>query len=81
MIEPVDQPFDESLLKRIVGTQQGDQFDETLRGMAKGMATYYRSLMESGLPQQMAEEMTLDYHWLFTGSLMFKNGGLPPRSY
>lgn len=74
-------PFDDSVLKSLIGTSQGDQASEGMANLAKAIAVYYQALMAADMPQEMAEELALDYHWLMIGGSIFKDGGLPPRSY
>lgn len=76
-----DKPFDDTTLGKILAAKTSDDAQVSYREMGAMMARYYQGMIEGGLSQELAEEMVLDYHWLFVGGMTFKNGGLPPRSY
>ena len=42
-----------------------EQFETTLESFAPLMATYYKSLVESGLPNSLAETLTIEWHSIY----------------
>ncbi len=79
MPEQDESPFSESVLQDLVNRQLGDQVTSSASALANIVASYYQALLGEGLPIEMAEELTLDYHWLVNASVFFKDGVFPSR--
>jgi hypothetical protein len=78
---PDEKPFDDSVLKNLVNTQQSDQYAEAAGTVTQVMDGYRKALAKTDIPPHLLDEMLLDYHWLFLGSMLLKTGGLPPRGH
>lgn len=56
-----------------------DQTNAGIADLARMHATYYRVLVDNGVPLELAHEMTVDFHWLMSLSSSFKDHPNPPR--
>lgn len=75
-----ESPISDSFLKELVSRQIEDQAASSKNEMANLFTTYFQALLSEGMPVELAEEMLLDYHWLFTASCFFKHGVFPARA-
>lgn len=57
-----------------------DQGNEAIRGYTRIFAVYYLSMIEQGIPPDLAASLTSDYHWVTNCASTFKSGQYPPRS-
>jgi hypothetical protein len=79
MNDQEESPFSKEVLHDLVSRQIEDQAASSKNEMATLFSTYFKALLGEGLPVELAEEMLLDYHWLFTASCFFKHGVFPSR--
>lgn len=59
-----------------------DQDNDSIKNFGKMFGIYYKGMVEAGLPEDTAKQMTLDYHWVITCKSQFgdKRASFPPRS-
>lgn len=59
-----------------------DQDNAAIKGFGRMLGMYYQGIVESGIPEDTAKQMVLDYHWLITCKSQFgdKRASFPPRS-
>lgn len=58
-----------------------DQDDEPIKQLGRMLGVYYKSLVESGIPIEVAAIMIEDYHWTtFCCGTYKETGVFPPRS-
>lgn len=59
-----------------------DQDYEPVKRFGAMFGAYYTGLVQAGVPEDVAKQMTLDYHWITTCKSSFgdKRTTFPPRS-
>jgi hypothetical protein len=50
--------------------QQLEQLEASLRAMIVLFATYYKALIENGMPDDLARQLTRDFHQQYTETML-----------